>query len=89
MILQFLLERPQFASQKLEMKLLGMGKDMKIKHGVPPPQHTHTHTHTNYEGVFFIKKNFAWGRLFWANLWGECFTWELMIRSCKGEENFH
>ena len=55
MILQFLLERPQFASQKLEMKLLGMGKDMKIKHGVPPPQHTHTHTHTHKlrGGIFY------------------------------------
>ena len=34
----FYFERPQFVPQKLGIKLLEMGKDMKIKHSVSSPQ---------------------------------------------------
>ena len=44
------------------MKLLEMGKDMKIKHSVSSPP-------TKYEGTFFAKKLCMVER-FWANLWG-------------------
>ena len=49
------------------MKLLEMGKDMKVKHSgvkssLPP---------TMYGGTFFAK-SFGWGnKRFWANLWGD------------------
>ena len=65
---------------------------MKIKHGVSSPSPPPPSPPTKYEGVFFIKKNFAWGTDFFGQIYGgmgECFTWELMIRSCKGEEKFH
>ena len=45
------------------MKLLEMGKDMKIKHNAssPPP--------TKYGGTFLVKR-FCLGEHFWENLWG-------------------
>ena len=62
------------------MKLLEMGKDMNIKHSV-------FLSPTKYGGTFFAK-NFAWGtKRLRANLWGGCFTWGLMIRSCKEAVN--
>ena len=72
-----LLERSYFVPQKLGTKLLKIGKDMKIKHSVssPPLQSI---------GELFSQKSFAWGnKHFGANLLG-CFTWGIMIRSCKG-----
>ena len=75
-----MLERPAFVPQKLGMKLLEMGKDMKIKHSIS--------ILLEYKGSFFLekalhertnffRKNFFFGR-------GGCFTWGLMVRSCKG-----
>ena len=70
-------ERPYFVPQKLGMKLIEMGKYMKIKNSVSstPPKY----------GGFFSYKDFAWGnKLFWANLWGIVLHRDLMIRSCMG-----
>ena len=56
-----LLERSQFVPQKLE--LLGMGKDLKIKHSVSSPTYKVCDN-------FFHKKALLGGTNFWANVWG-------------------
>ena len=57
-----MLERSYFVPEKLGMKLLEMGKDMKIMHSVSSRLY-------KVWGTFFVK-NFAWGsKVFWSNLW--------------------
>ena len=50
------------------MKLLEMGKDVKVKDSVSSPS-------ANYGGTFFVKKLCILGKLMEG-----CFTWGLMIR---------
>ena len=57
------------------MKLLEMGKDMKIKHSAPPPKKR------KVWGYFFLKKG---EQTFLCKIIMGCFTCGLMIRSCKG-----
>ena len=57
-----LLERPQFVPQNLEMKLLEMGKDMKLKDSV-------SNIPRKCGGTFFLKKLCRGNNLFWINLW--------------------
>ena len=57
---------------------------------VPPPPHpTPPPKKKKVCGTFFLKKFCMGKKLYWANLLefiGGCFTWGLMIRSCKEEE---
>ena len=62
----------------LGMKLLEMEKDMKIKHSVSSPP-------TRYGGTFLAKKFCMGEQTFLSKFMGGCFTWGLMIRSCKGK----
>ena len=58
-------ERPQFVLQKLGMKLLEMGKDMKIQHSVSSPPY-------KVQRNFFCKKDLCLGnKRFRKNLWGD------------------
>ena len=60
-----LLERSQFVLQKLGMKLLEMGKDMKIQHSVSSPPY-------KVQRNFFCKKDLCLGnKRFRKNLWGD------------------
>ena len=73
------------STTKVKMKLLEMGKDMKINHSVSSP----LPPRPKYGETFFFKKPkkaLHWGancfgkfmgKFLWANTWG------LMIRSCK------
>ena len=56
------------------MKLLEIGKDMKIKHSVYSPP-------SKYEGTFFLKKLCMGEQTFLDKFMGGCFTCELIIRS--------
>ena len=60
---------------KVRMKLLELGKDMKIKHSVSSPKSI---------GRLFLKKSLHGGANSFGQIYGGCFTWRLMIRSCKG-----
>ena len=64
-------------------ELLEMGNDLKIKHNFFSPPYKLT----KYEGTFFIKKLCMGEQTFLGKFFGRCFTWGLMIRSCKGEIN--
>ena len=64
---------------KVRDELLEMGKDLKIKHSVSSPP-------AKYWGTFFIKKLCMGEQTFLVNLFLGCFTWGLMIRSCKGRK---
>ena len=59
-----LLEMLQLVPQKLGMKLLEMGKDVKIKYTVSSPPYKLWET-------FFCKKLCMGEQIFWANLWGD------------------
>ena len=59
---------------------LEMGKDTKRKHSVSSPPY-------KVWGNFFRKKALDGGTNFLGKFMRGCFTWELMIRSCKGEIN--
>ena len=60
------------------MKFLEMEKDMKIKDSVSSPP-------TKSWGTFLAKKLCMGEQTFLGKFMRGCFTWELMIRSCKGE----
>ena len=83
------------------MKLLQMGKDMKINYSVshppslpplphpPPPPLTHlrTHTHTQNAGTFFLKKTLdGGGTKFFGQIYGEMFY--LGTNDLKGRVKF-
>ena len=59
------------------MKLLELAKDIKSIVSPLLP--------TKYEETFFVKKLYMGEKTFWGKFMGECFTWGLMIRSCKVE----
>ena len=50
------------------MKLLEMGKDMKIKHSLSSPP-------AKYGGTFFVKKIRMGEQTFLSKLVGRCFKW--------------
>ena len=52
-------------------------KDLKKKHSVSSPP-------TRYGGTFSKKKFCMREQTFFGKFLGRCFTWGLMIRSCKG-----
>ena len=57
-----------------------MGKDLKIKHIVSSAP-------TKYGTTFYIKKLCMEEETFSGKHSGECLTWGLMMRSCKGGVN--
>ena len=59
-----------------------MGKDLKIKHSVSSPPPT-------YRGTFLIKELCMGKQTFLGKFLGGCFTWGLMIRSCKVSFSSH
>ena len=59
-------------------ELLEMGKGLKINHSVSSPSYKVWET-------FSIKKLSMGQQNFLGKFMGACFTWGLMIRSCKGE----
>ena len=67
-----------FCTTKVRNELLEMGKDLKIKHIMAPLPPT------EYGGTFFIEKLCMGKQTFWGKFFWRCFTWGLMIRSCKG-----
>ena len=73
-----LVERSQFVPQNLRIKLLKMGKDMKIKYSVSSPLPS-----TKYGGSFFAKKLCMAEQTFLGKFIGGCFTWGPIIRSYK------
>ena len=54
-----------------------MEKEMKTKHSAFSPP-------TKYRETFFGKKLCMGEQTFLSKFMGGCFTWGLMIRSCKG-----
>ena len=62
---------------KVRDELLEMAKDLKIKHSVSSPPY-------KVLGNFFHKKALHGGTNVLEKFCGGCFTWGLMIRSCKG-----
>ena len=72
-----LLERSQFVLQKLGMKFLEMGKDMKIMQQCLLSPY-------KVQGNFFAKKLCMGGQNYLGKFMGGCFTWGLIIRSRKG-----
>ena len=56
---------------------LEMGIDLKIKHSISSPL-------TKYGETFFIKRLCTGKQTFLGKFFRGCFTWGLMIRSCKG-----
>ena len=58
---------------KFKDELSEMGKDLKIKQSMG--------------GTYFIKKLCTEEQTFLGKFFGGCFTWGLVIRSCKGVVN--
>ena len=56
-------------------------KDKDIVPSLPPPPPY------KVRGTFFIKMFCMWEQTFFGQMFWGCFTWGLMIRSCKGEVN--
>ena len=65
---------------KVRDEILEMGKDLKIKHSVSSAS-----LPTKYRENVFIKKLCMGAQNCLGKFLGGCFTWGLMIRSCKGK----